>query len=280
MATARPKFNELLECGCEAMAVLIGRLSPGSYPEEIHAEIELAIPGERAAAEVTYRTAGGESRRRSVSDRHVSVIPAGQPHQVEWRRDADLTVLLLSPSFVEEIALDSGMKRVELVEEYAAFDPVIWHLGREMRTELRHHRKLEIAHLESLAMVVARHVLKTYASMPWSAQTYGGLPRYKLRRALEYIRENIDNDISFRDIAAYLDMSAYHFARMFKHSTGEPPHKYIVRCRVNRAKELLADTRLPIADVAFEVGYKSQSHFTTCFGKMVGLTPAAFRAGA
>lgn len=279
MATARPKFSDLLESRCEDVAILSGRLSPGAYPEETHAEIEVAIPGERAAAKITYRTADGEQQQRSVSDRHVSIIPAGQPHQVEWRRDADLTVLFLSPSFLMEIAQDSGMKRVELVEEYAAFDPVIWHLGREVRTELRHHRKLETSHLESLAMVVARHVLKTYASMPWSAQKYGGLPRYKLRRAVEYIRENIDNDISFRDIAAYLDMSAYHFARMFKHSTGEPPHKYIVRCRVNRAKELLAETRLPIADVAFEVGYKSQSHFTTCFGKLVGLTPAAFRAG-
>jgi len=74
-------------------------------------------------------------------------------------------------------------------------------------------------------------------------------------------------------------MSAYHFARMFKDSTGYSPHQYIVQCRVNRAKELLVDTKLPITDVAFEVGYRTQSHFTTAFGRLAGMTPAAFRAG-
>jgi len=57
------------------------------------------------------------------------------------------------------------------------------------------------------------------------------------------------------------------------------PHNYIVRCRIERAKTLLVEAKLPILDVAFEVGYKSQSHFTTCFGRLAGVTPAAFRAG-
>jgi AraC family transcriptional regulator len=105
------------------------------------------------------------------------------------------------------------------------------------------------------------------------------LPRYKLRRAVDYINDNIVEDLSFRDIAAHLKMSAYHFARMFKQSTGESPHRYIVRRRMERAKTLLADAKLPIADVAFEVGYKSQSHFTTAFGRLTGVTPAAFRVG-
>lgn len=279
MATG-PKFSELREARCAGVTVLNGKLARGIYPENAYAEVVIAIPGERAAAEVTYQTANGGQRRRLVTDRHVSIVPAGQPHHVEWRRDADLTIFFLSPSFMEQLARESGMSRVELVEEYAALDPLIWHLGHEVRTELRHHGTIEPAHVESLAMVLTRHVLKTYGTMPWSAQKSGGLPRYKLRRAVEYVRENIDNDISFRDIAAHLDMSAYHFARMFKNSTGEPPHKYIVRSRVNRAKELLAEPHLSIADVAFEVGYKNQSHFTTCFRRLVGLTPGAFRAGA
>lgn len=280
MATPKPKFSDLLESRCADMAVLNGRLSVGMQPEDSHAQIEIAVPGERASAEISYLSASGSRQERSVNDRQVSIIPAGQPHRVQWRHDADLTVVFLSPALVDEVARESGMKHVELVEEYAALDPVVWHLVRDLRAELRQHHRLATAHLESVAMVLARHILKTYAATPWPTRKHGGLPRYKLRRAVEYIRENIDNDISFRDVAAHLDMSAYHFAHMFKHSTGEPPHRYIVRCRVDRAKELLSATRLPIADVAFEVGYKSQSHFTTCFGKLVGITPAAFRAAA
>jgi AraC family transcriptional regulator len=74
-------------------------------------------------------------------------------------------------------------------------------------------------------------------------------------------------------------MSPYHFGRKFKQSTGQSPHNYIARCRIERAKTLLVEAKLPISDVAFEVGYKSQSHFTVCFGRLAGVTPAAFRAG-
>jgi AraC family transcriptional regulator len=73
-------------------------------------------------------------------------------------------------------------------------------------------------------------------------------------------------------------VSPYHFARLFKHSTGLPPHQYVIACRVERAKELLRERdRLPLADVAAEVGFSSQSHFTRHFKRLVGVTPRRFR---
>jgi len=279
MAPEQPGFANVLEARCAGMAVLNGILQPDARRARTRPEIEIAIPGERATAEITYQTADGLQQRRCVTDKHVSIIPAGQLHQVTWRRRADVTVFFLSPGFVKEVAHESSMEWVDVTEQYAALDPVIWYLGREIRAELRRLRRLETTYLEAVAMVLARHVLTTYSSSPWPTGEPGGLPRYKLRHAIQFIRENIAKDISFHDIAAHLKMSAYHFARMFKYSTGESPHQYIVRCRVNRAKELLAETKLPITDVAFEAGYKTQSHFTTCFGRLVGVTPAAFRAG-
>ena len=281
MAPEQSGFTHVLEARCSHMVVLNGRVAPDTRAQRARPEIEIAVPGERATAEVTYQTADGLQQCRSVTDKHVCIIPAGQPHQVTWRRRADVTVFLLSPGFVEELAHESSMGRVDVVADYAALDPVIWYLGREVRAQLRRHRRLDTTYLESIAMVLARHVLATYTSSPWPSRDPGdpgGLPRYKLRHAIQFIRENIDKDISFHDIAAHLKMSAFHFARMFRHATGDSPHQYIVRCRVDRAKELLAETKLPITDVAFEVGYKTQSHFTTCFGKLVGVTPAAFRA--
>jgi AraC family transcriptional regulator len=279
MAPEQPGFTDVLEGRSAGMLVVNGRLEPGARGERTRPEIEIAIPGERAAAEITYQTADGLQQHRSVTEKHVSIIPAGQPHQVAWRRAADVTVFLLTPVFVGEVAHQWSMGRVHLIEEYAALDPLIWYLGREVRAELRRHRGLDTTYLESVAVVLVRHVLTTYASSPWPTGESSALPRYKLRHAIEFIRENIHKDISFHDIAAHLKMSAFHFARMFKHSTGHSPHQYIVRSRVNRAKKLLAETKLPITDVAFEVGYKTQSHFTTSFSRLVGVTPAAFRAG-
>jgi AraC family transcriptional regulator len=262
------------------MHVLNGRLEPCVCRERTRPEIEIAIPGERATAEVAYQTADGQRRRQSISDRQIAIIPAHQSHQLGWLSGADLTSIRLTPDFVKGVAHERGMRGVELTGQYGVFDPVIWHLGRELRGELRLHRQLDAGYVKSVAMVLVRHLLSTYASDVRLSAGNGGLPRYKLRRAVDYINENVVDDISFRDIAAHLKMSAYHFARMFKQSTGESPHHYIVRCRIERAKTLLADAKLPISDVAFEVGYKSQSHFTTCFGRLTGLTPAAFRAGS
>jgi AraC family transcriptional regulator len=272
------EFTDVIEARGPGMAVLNGKMEPGVRAETTRPEIEIAIAGERAAAEVIYQNADGLQQRRSVTDKHVSIIPADQPHQITWLRRADVTVFLLSPGFVEEVALESNLGR-DVSEEYAALDPLIWHLGREVRAELRRHRRLDTRYLESVAKVLARRVLTTYGSSPGATRQPGGLPRYKLRHATQFIQENISRDISFHDIAAHLKMSAFHFARMFRHTTGDSPHQYIVRCRVNRAKALLAETQLPITDVAFEVGYKTQSHFTTSFGRLVGVTPAAFRAG-
>jgi len=278
MAPEQPGFSNVLEGCSDGIRVLSGTLEPEARTERIRSELEIAIPGERAAAEITYQTADGQEQRPSLTDKHVSIIPAGQPHRVTWRRRADVTVFFLSPGFVADVAQQSGMGRADIVEDYAALDPVIWYLGREVRAELRRHHRLDTVYLESVAMVLARHVLTTYTSLHASREL-GGLPRYKLRHAVQFIKENVHKDISFHDIAAHLKMSAYHFARMFRHSTGESPHQYIVRCRVNRAKHLLAETRLPITEVAFEAGYKTQSHFTTSFGRLVGVSPAAFRAG-
>jgi AraC family transcriptional regulator len=272
-------FADLLEARCPEMRVMSGRLEAGVCCERTCTEIQIATPGERAVAEIACQAADGRPRRHTMSERQVSIIPPGQPHQLVWRRGADLTVILIAPEFLKRIAHESGMRGIEIIGQYGAFDPVIWHLGRELRAQLRRHRQLDGAYIQSVATVLARHLVSTYVAAVRLPAENGGLPRFKLRRAIEYVNENMVEDIGFRDVAAHLKMSAYHFARMFKQSTGESPHRYIVRCRIERAKALLSEARLPISDVAFEVGYKSQSHFTTCFGRMTGVTPGAFRAG-
>ena len=276
---ADPAFCDLVQARSSDMHVINGRLDPCVFRERTRTEILIAIPGERAVAELAYQTADGGPQRQTLSERQVCIIPPGQPHQLIWQHSADLTMILLAPDFLKRMAHESGMKGVELAAQYGAFDPVIWHLGRALRGELRRNGRLDSAYLTSVATILSRHLLSTYATAVRLPLENGGLPRFKLKRAIEYVHENMVDNISFRDVAAHLRMSAYHFARMFKQSTGESPHRYIVRCRIERAKALLSEARLPISDVAFEVGYKSQSHFTTCFGRLTGVTPAAFRAG-
>jgi AraC family transcriptional regulator len=107
-----------------------------------------------------------------------------------------------------------------------------------------------------------------------------GLVDRRLRRAIEFMHDHCGRELSLREIAGAAYVSEFHFARLFKKITGLTPHAYLAALRVAKARRLLAETDLPIADVAAQVGYTSQSHFTKVFRAATGLTPKAFRAAA
>ena len=104
-----------------------------------------------------------------------------------------------------------------------------------------------------------------------------GLAPHKLHQVLCFIEERITEPIGIRHLAAEVRMSQFHFARMFKEAMGEPPHEYITQVRMERAKQLLSSSSLPLRDVATRVGYQTQAHFTGVFHKRVGVTPRTFR---
>ena len=106
----------------------------------------------------------------------------------------------------------------------------------------------------------------------------GTLPSSRLRRVTEYIQQNLGKDLTLAALAASVYMSPYHFARLFKRSTGVPPHRFVIRQRIARARAFLARPELSIAQISRVVGFRSPSHFTTVFGRAMGITPTGYRA--
>ncbi|WP_299151612.1 AraC family transcriptional regulator [uncultured Tateyamaria sp.] len=92
-----------------------------------------------------------------------------------------------------------------------------------------------------------------------------------------FIEENLDADVSLEALARLADTGVFNFCRIFKNTTGQSPHQYVNKRRVARAQELLTTTQAGIAEIAYEVGFSSQSHLTTAFKKATGTTPAKFR---
>jgi AraC family transcriptional regulator len=104
------------------------------------------------------------------------------------------------------------------------------------------------------------------------------LPGAKLRRVTQYIQDNADKDLTLAALAAVVNMSPYHFARLFRHSTGVPPHRFVVRQRIDHAIALLMSGEPSITRIAQIVGFRTSSHFSTVFRRATGTTPTAFRA--
>lgn len=109
------------------------------------------------------------------------------------------------------------------------------------------------------------------------APAMGGLAPWAERRCLELMRARLADDISLDELAAEAQLSAFHFARMFKQSVGLPPRAYLTRLRMEKACELLEKTDLPVTEIAFEVGYSSNQVLARVFFKHQRMSPTDYR---
>jgi AraC family transcriptional regulator len=108
----------------------------------------------------------------------------------------------------------------------------------------------------------------------------GGLAAWQLRRVTEAMSEHAHHDLALEELAALVGLSAKHFARAFRQSTGVPPHRWLIERRIERAKTLLITADLGLAEIALACGFADQSHFTAAFRRGTGVTPGAFRQEA
>ena len=128
--------------------------------------------------------------------------------------------------------------------------------------------------------VHARPRIGTLAARPTltsSTPSSGGLAPGLTRRIREYIESHLDENIGLEALASTAGLSVHHFARAFRQSVGEPPHTYVVRRRVERARRMLEETDLPLSDIGLAVGFSDHSHFARHFRRLMGMTPRAAR---
>jgi len=105
-----------------------------------------------------------------------------------------------------------------------------------------------------------------------------GRERRAVRRAKEFLSENLDTKLSLQEVAAVVGLSRYHFLRVFKKATGLPPHVFRTQQRVDTARRLLK-TGMPFSQVALATGFSDQSHFTNKFRQFIGATPSQYLSG-
>jgi AraC family transcriptional regulator len=105
----------------------------------------------------------------------------------------------------------------------------------------------------------------------------GGLPIRQLRKVEDYVREQFAENISVEALAGLVELSPFHFSRVFKQATGMSPLQFVTRERITRAQQLIRETSRSLIEIAFEVGYTSPSHFAQVFRRVVGVKPTEFR---
>ncbi len=136
--------------------------------------------------------------------------------------------------------------------------------------------------LDGWALLFSETLLKRFSRFGDKPRLdkFGKLPPKSIRLTVDYIEDHLDQDLSLDVLARVAAMSPYHFSRRFKETVGMAPHSYVMYRRAHKAKNLLIESSLCLAQIAYDCGFASQSHMTTTVKKVLGITPARLRKEA
>ena len=219
---------------------------------------------------------------RSLTPADVAFVNANQIHSGS-AREVEFISVRVNPLLVNELVAEMGLARATgeiAFRTDLVTDEVITRTGRAMAVELAAEELGHGAMLDSMVRQLVIHLLRTHLTVRKSdliELSRAGPVDRRLRRAIEFMHDNYSGGLSLEEIASAAYLSEYHFARLFKEIIGVTPHVYLANLRLERARKLLAETELPISEVASLVGYHSQSHFTKIFKSITGATPRAYR---
>jgi AraC family transcriptional regulator len=157
-----------------------------------------------------------------------------------------------------------------------AHDPVIEHYAALIQHESR-AGPINEAFLDPIGKLLATHVLRAYLSQATAPAAPAGLSAAQRERLDVYIRATLPAPIVIENLAAACELSQYQLMRLMKRSLGISPQQYVQDRSMDLAKKLLRDSDASLADIAFELGFSSQSHFTSAFRALTGHTPKTYR---
>lgn len=227
----------------------------------------------------TQRFCKGKLYKGNYSIGKIGILPANTPEKISLNQESEYICLYLNPNiftyFSHELIESDDC---ELVTHTAIDDPIIFSIAYLLKTEFESNNWADKLFVESLQNRLINHLIENYTRQKYPTwEGDEGLPKSKFNTVINYINDYLDQDLSLQKLSKQAGLSANHFTRLFKNSTGMTPHKYVEKCRIDKAKQLLIKSNLPLAEISQKVGFYDQSRFTTTFRKSLGVTPKKYR---
>lgn len=222
---------------------------------------------------------GSRWQQKQFKTGDFSLQTHGDLNAPRWAENLEIIAIALEPEFVERIFQDSVQSdKIAFQTLRCESDETIARFAAHFKNELESASYQGKLYGESLAMAFSFHLLERYGDFSVNLKMpRGKLASANLRRALEFVHENLAEDLSIEDMARESYLSAFHFARSFKDTLGLTPHQYVLRNRIERAKRLIAKSpQLNLTEIGLSVGFFDQAHFTKAFKRATGATPKAF----
>jgi AraC family transcriptional regulator len=226
-----------------------------------------------------------ESERREsslIGPRRICLTPGGA--QTFWQHSGHPEILqvylresLFKQASEEIYGVEAGT--IDVIPRFAINDPLLEQLALAIINALEDGRAEDALYIDTAAHMMAVHLARRHSTraLPEREVSADGLTRQRLRRLIDYIESHLGGDLTLKKMAEQLELSPFYLARVFKAEVGSSPHQYVLDRRISRAKSLLRDTQLPIAEIALTAGFSSQSHLSNRFRRIVGVSPAVYR---
>ncbi|MEX3935288.1 helix-turn-helix transcriptional regulator [Paraburkholderia phymatum] len=210
----------------------------------------------------------------------TAYIPSGCSHRVQYATPLGrLHLMTFEPSFVDTVASEMGLSRVDLTPRFAVEeDRFVLEAAELIDAELANGNPHGKLFAETFARTLAAHIVTRYRG---SGKTNSKLPSInsvKLGRLDQFIDANITLPISLADLASQMGLSEYYFCRCFKQATGMSPYQYLLKRRLEHACACLRRDDMSIQDAAFASGFGDPVQFSKQFRRAHGFTPTAYRA--
>jgi AraC family transcriptional regulator len=231
--------------------------------------------------EVTRKIEGTRRETGLLGPRNICVTPPETVTEWEHHGNPEILQVYLRRSLYEAAVGElygCDASAAEIVPRFGIVDPLLEQLAIALADALRNGSVRDGLYIDTVAQMMAVHLARAH-----SVQSRSTLPstpvvsHQRMRQLIEFIEANLDQPLTLDAMAAQVGISPLYLARAFKTAVGQSPHQYVLARRIERAKELLRNTEMPIIDVALSVGFSSQSHLSHWMIRQTGVPPGVYR---
>lgn len=211
----------------------------------------------------------------------INVTSAGEESYCAWDRDFSFLRLEIASFFLQEIAEQTNFsytQQIELAHAFRQLDPKMLQISQWILDEFKNGGRNGLLYFDSLANLLGIHLLQKYTMVKMDPSQPDTLKRTQISCVFDFIQTNYKENFTLGELSVAVQMSPAHLGRLFKKATQLTPHQYLIKIRIDHAKQLLLQQELTIGEIAASVGFFDQSHFYRYFKREVGLSPKEYRS--
>ena len=255
------------------------QLEAMALPAHSHAQ-HLLLVHQGAQPVVASRRTGSRVEIDQFRRGDVGLYPGGEYGPFGWDGPVDIIQVNLDAQALETRARrDLDLSYFALCERFRCEDGLLANLGQQLLAAAGRPHTLGQLYTESLVTALCYHLIEHHATFErrLPGASGGQLPAAVLARLEAYLEAHAEGPITLEVLAGLANLSVFHFARRFKHTTGRSPYQYVLDWKIRRARTLLRAGELPVAAIGDALGFASPAHFAAAFKRAVGQSPRAFQ---